>query len=319
MPTPHQLSNDIWDVADLLRGDYKQSDYGKVILPFTVLRRLDAVLEPTKAAVLAKLPDVQEKGAKVKDQLLKNAAGQPFYNTSRFTFSTLTDEPDHIADNLVHYVHSFSPGVREIFEYFAFPVQVNRLDKGGTEDLLFRVVQEFKRFDLHPARVDNHDMGGVFEELIRKFAEQSNETAGEHFTPREVIKLMVNLLFLEDRALLAEPGVVRTLYDPACGTGGMLSVAEDYLYDLNREGRLVLFGQEVNPESYAICKADMLIEGHDTRNVKFGNSFTTDELAGERFDYMISNPADSPPFATRVEPSGVEPLTSAVRLQRSTN
>jgi len=193
----------------------------------------------------------------------------------------------------MHYLNGFSANIREIFEYFSFADQVTRLDKA---DLLFKVVQEFSKVDLHPKDehhpngIDNHGMGTIFEELIRRFSEQSNETAGEHFTPREVIKLMVNLLFLEDREVLSKEGIVRTLYDPACGTGGMLSVSEEYLRDLNPQGRLEVFGQEINAEAYAICKSDMIIKGHNAANIKFGNSFTTDGLAGEKFDYMLSNP-----------------------------
>lgn len=283
----------IWPIAELLRGDYKRSDYGKVILPFTVLRRVDCILTPTKQAVLAAVPDAVSKGEKVADYLLNNKAKHSFHNRSPYDFQKLLAEPNQIAANLMHYLNGFSSNIREIFEYFLFADQIIRLDKA---DLLYKVVQEFSKVDLHPkdeqhpAGVDNHGMGTIFEELIRRFSEQSNETAGEHFTPREVIKLMVNLLFLEDREALSKEGIVRTLYDPACGTGGMLSVAEEYLRELNSQGRLEVFGQEINPEAYAICKSDMIIKGHNAANLKFGNSFTTDGLSGEKFDYMLSNP-----------------------------
>ena len=292
MANNHQLDI-IWPIAELLRGDYKRSDYGKVILPFTVLRRLDCILAPTKQAVLSAVPEAVSKGEKVTDYLLNNKAKQSFHNRSPFDFQRLLAEPNQIAANLMHYLNGFSANIREIFEYFSFADQVTRLDKA---DLLFKVVQEFSKVDLHPKDdlhpngIDNHGMGTIFEELIRRFSEQSNETAGEHFTPREVIKLMVNLLFLEDREALSKEGIVRTLYDPACGTGGMLSVSEEYLRDLNPQGRLEVFGQEINAEAYAICKSDMIIKGHNAANIKFGNSFTTDGLPGEKFDYMLSNP-----------------------------
>lgn len=278
----------IWEVADLLRGDYKQADYGKVILPFTVLRRLDCVLEPTKEKVLDyyenKLPTLKLSNP---EPLLNKMAGYAFHNTSKFTFQKLTEDPNNIAANLKNYINGFSANGREIIEYFNFNAHIDRLDES---DLLFMIVTEFAGFDLHPTTVSNIEMGYIFEELIRKFSELSNETAGEHFTPREVIKLMVNVLFLNDKASLTTPGIVKTIYDPACGTGGMLSVAEDYIRDLNPQAKPVVFGQELNPESYAICKSDMLIKGQTVSNIKFGNSFTTDGLAGEQFDYMLSNP-----------------------------
>lgn len=281
----------IWPIAELLRGDYKRSDYGKVILPFTVLRRLDCILAPTKADVLKALPAADARGEKVAEYTLNKIAKQPFHNRSPYNFAKLLDEPNQIAANLSHYINGFSANIREILEYFSFAEHINRLDNGnGKDDLLYKIVQEFNKVSLHPSYVDTHAMGNIFEELIRRFSEQSNETAGEHFTPREVIKLMVNLLFLQDRDLLSKEGIVRTLYDPACGTGGMLSIAEDYLRLLNSGGRLELFGQELNPESYAICKSDMLIKGHEAGNIKFGNSFTSDGLRGKQFDYMLSNP-----------------------------
>jgi type I restriction enzyme M protein len=284
-------ANLIWQVADLLRGDYKQSDYGKVILPLTVLRRLDCVLKPTKQKVLDYLPKIQEKSDSAKDLILNNIAKHNFHNRSKFDFEKLKAEPDKIAANLRNYINGFSASAREIIEYFNFDDQIERMDDPKA-DILFQVVKKFAEINL--SDMDSMEMGYVFEELIRRFAEQSNETAGEHFTPREVIKLMVNILFDADTAALTKEGIVKTLYDPACGTGGMLSVAEKHLCDekvgLNPKAKLEVFGQEINPESYAICKSDMLIKGQNPANIKFGNTFTVDGLENEKFDYMLSNP-----------------------------
>jgi type I restriction enzyme M protein len=281
------LSALIWSVADLLRGDYKQSEYGRVILPFTVLRRLDCVLEPTKRAVLAEF-DVKTKAGLNPDLFLLRKAKQSFYNTAELDLPTLVGDQDHIRQNLYTYVQAFSPAVRDIFERFDFFTQVERLAKAN---LLYLVTEKFANINLHPHEVDNAQMGLVFEELIRKFAEISNETAGEHFTPREVIRLMVNLIFIEDDDVLA-PGhaVVRTIYDPTAGTGGMLSVAAEHLLQHNPKARLTLFGQELNDESYAICKADMLIRGQDVANIVAGNTLSEDGHGGQKFDYMLSNP-----------------------------
>lgn len=280
------LSAFIWSVADLLRGDYKQSDYGKVILPFTVLRRLDCVLEATKPAVLAENAAKTAAGLNPEPFLLRKA-GQSFYNVSPLDMKKLMGDQDHIRENLYSYVQAFSPAVRDVFERFEFHTQVERLAKAG---LLYQVTEKFVRIDLHPEVVDNHQMGLVFEELIRKFAEISNETAGEHFTPREVIRLMVNLIFVEDDEVLSKPGVVRTIYDPTAGTGGMLSIAGEYLAEHNPGARLTVFGQELNPESYAICKADMLIKGQDVTSIAFGNTLSDDGHPAKQFDYMLSNP-----------------------------
>ena len=280
------LSSFIWSVADLLRGDYKQSEYGKVILPFTVLRRLDCVLEKTKKAVLAEYE--KRKQAKINPEpFLLKKAGQFFFNTSPLDMKKLVGDQDHIKENLNSYIHAFSPAVRDIFEAFEFHTQIDRLAKGG---LLYLVTEKFATIDLHPDSVSNAQMGAVFEELIRKFAEISNETAGEHFTPHEVIRLMVNLLFIEDDEALTKPGVVRSLYDPTAGTGGMLSIGGEHLAELNPDARLVMYGQELNPESYAICKADMLIKGQDIGNIIHGNTLSEDGLTGKHFDYMLSNP-----------------------------
>ncbi|TBO34444.1 SAM-dependent DNA methyltransferase [Aquabacterium lacunae] len=280
------LSAFIWSVADLLRGDYKQSDYGKVILPFTVLRRLDCVLEATKPAVLAEKEAKTKLGVNPEPFLLKKT-GLKFFNQSELDLPKLLGDPDNIAHNLFTYVQGFSADVRDIFDHFEFQAQVDRLAKAG---LLYQVAEKFAQIDLHPEAVSNMQMGLVFEELIRKFAEISNETAGEHFTPREVIRLMVNLIFVEDDEVLAKPGVVRTLYDPTAGTGGMLSVAGEYLAELNHQARLTVYGQELNPESHAICKADMLIKGQDVANIAFGNTLSDDGHPTMKFDYMLANP-----------------------------
>ena len=277
----------IWRVADLLRGDYKQSDYGKVILPMTVLRRLDCVLEPTKQKVLDYLPKVDSLKESAKDIALNKIAGFNFHNRSQFNFDKLIADPNNVSVNLRNYINGFSTSAREIIEYFNFDDQIDRMD-GPQADILFRVVKSFQEIDL--TDMDSMEMGYTFEELIRKFAEQSNETAGEHFTPREVIRLMVNVLFIEDKDILTQDGIVKTLYDPACGTGGMLSVGEQYVKELNPKAELKVFGQEINPESYAICKSDMLIKGQNPSNIKFGNTFTVDGLEDEKFDYMLSNP-----------------------------
>ena len=280
------LSSFLWSVADLLRGDYKQSEYGKVILPFTVLRRLDCVLESTKAAVLVE-KEKREKAGLNPDAFLLQKSGQLFYNTSPLDLKKLMGDQDHIGENLRAYLQAFSPAVRDIFESFEFHTQIDKLAKAG---LLYMVTEKFANIDLHPNIVSNAQMGAVFEELIRKFAELSNETAGEHFTPREVIRLMVNLLFIEDDKALTKPGIVRTIYDPTAGTGGMLSVAEEHLTSHNPDARLRMYGQELNPESYAICKADMLIKGQDIANNIFGNTLSNDGLPGQHFDYALSNP-----------------------------
>jgi type I restriction enzyme M protein len=276
----------IWSVADLLRGSYKQSEYGRVILPLTVIRRLDCVLGPTKAAVLeqaARLPASLEN----REPVLCASSGVPFYNTSKLDFPKLLDDPDNVAANLRSYIAGFSSVARDIVEKFDFDTQITRMDKAN---LLYLVVSKFAEVDLHPGTVSNLEMGYLYEELIRRFSELSNETAGEHFTPREVIRLMVNLLFIDDDALLTTPGIVKSLYDPACGTGGMLSVAEDHLRSLNPDARLAVFGQELNPETYAVCRSDMLIKGQDASNIAFGNSFSEDGHAGQRFDYLLANP-----------------------------
>jgi type I restriction enzyme M protein len=284
---PKNHANLIWSVADLLRGDYKQSEYGKVILPLTVIRRLDCVLEPTKAAVLDRYAQLASRIENL-EPVLQAVSGEQFYNTSPLTFTKLLDDPSTIADSLSLYVGGFSAAAKDVIDKFDFGIQIERLRRAN---LLYRVVGKFAEIDLHPDVVSNIEMGYLYEELIRKFSELSNETAGEHFTPREVIRLMVNLLFIaDDETILTKPGIVKTLYDPACGTGGMLSVAEDHLRDLNPQARLEVFGQELNAETYAICRSDMMLKGQDASHIAYGNSFSEDHHDGERFDYLLANP-----------------------------
>jgi type I restriction enzyme M protein len=276
----------IWSVADLLRGTYKQSDYGKVILPLVVIRRLDCVLEPTKEEVLKRAKSLKGRVENV-EPVLRAVAGQQFYNTSPLDFRRLLDDPNHIADNLRSYIGGFSDAARDVVEKFDFNTQITKLDNAN---LLYKIVARFADIDLHPEAVSNLEMGYLYEELIRRFSELSNETAGEHFTPREVIRLMVNLLFIEDEKALTKKGVVRTLFDPACGTGGMLTVAEDHLRSLNPDARLEVFGQELNDETYAVCRSDMMLKGQDASHIVAGNSFSDDGHKGSRFDYLLANP-----------------------------
>ena len=276
----------IWSVADLLRGDYKQSEYGKVILPLVIIRRLDCVLEPTKAAVLERKAELEGKIENL-EAVLKAVAGQQFFNTSKLSFTRLLEDPANVGDNLRAYIAGFSEAARDVIAKFDFQTQITRLER---VNLLYLVLGKFSEIDLHPNVVSNLEMGYLYEELVRRFSELSNETAGEHFTPREVIRLMVNLLFIEDSELLTKPGIVKTLYDPACGTGGMLSVAEDHLRKLNPQARLEVFGQELNDETYAICRSDMMLKGQDASRIYSGNSFDHDGLPAEHFDYMLANP-----------------------------
>ena len=275
----------LWSVADLLRGDFKQSQYGRIILPFTLLRRLECVLEATKPAVLEKYETVKAMPIEAQDKLLTHAAQLSFYNTSKMDLNRL-GETD-VASNLESYIQSFSPNAREIFEHFDF---FNTLDKLEEADLLYKVAKRFAKTDLHPNVINNYGMGLVFEELIRRFAESSNETAGEHFTPRDIVRLTTSLVFTNDDDALTQSGLVRSIYDPTAGTGGFLSSGMEYVLELNNKASLSAFGQELNPESYAICKADMLIKGQKVDNIKLGNTLSNDQLRTEKFDYMLSNP-----------------------------
>jgi single stranded DNA-binding protein len=252
-----------------------------------VLRRLDCVLEPTKAKVLETAARLEGKVANV-DPILCQVAGEQFYNTSPLDLRRLLDDPTRIADNLLAYIARFSPAARDVLDKFDFRTQVDRLDRA---DVLYLVVSRFCEIDLHPDVVSNLEMGYLYEELIRRFSELSNETAGEHFTPREVIRLMVNLLFIEDDRLLARPGVIKTLFDPACGTGGMLSVAEDHLRSLNPQARLEVFGQELNAETYAVCRSDMMLKGQDVSHIVWGNSFSE---ASDNQIVIVGNLVDDP-------------------------
>lgn len=285
--THTRLASFIWSVADLLRGDYKQSEYGKVILPFTVLRRLDCVLAPTKEAVLERKAKLAAQGVQNLDMLKRATGGLSFYNTSKLDFQSAVRDQDNVANNLKSYIGAFSENAREIFEAYEFTAQLGRLDGAG---LTYQVASKFAEIDLSPEAVDNHQMGYAFEELIRRFSEISNETAGEHFTPREVIELMVNLLLAPDEQDLTTPGVVRTVLDPACGTGGMLTAAEEFILKHNPQAKVVPHGQELNAESYAICKSDMMIKGENSSNIKLGNSFSHDKHYGKTFDYLLANP-----------------------------
>ncbi|WP_406729473.1 class I SAM-dependent DNA methyltransferase [Streptomyces sp. GD-15H] len=281
-----ELANHAWSVADLLRGDYRQHDYGKVILPFTVLRRLECVLEPTRDKVTETVARFAGQDIDT-DRFLRKASGHAFYNTSDLTLKKIAADSGHAAGNLQAYVGAFSENAREVLEKYEFAQQIKKLDGAN---LLYQVIGKFADLDLRPEVVSNHNMGYIFEELIRRFAEQSNETAGEHFTPREVIKLMVNLLVAPDADALSIPGVVRTVMDPACGTGGMLSAAEDHIKALNQDATVEVYGQELNPESWAICRSDLMIKGQDPENIRFGNSFSDDGHARRTFDYILANP-----------------------------
>ncbi len=291
--------NFIWTIAEILRGPYKKEEYGKVILPMAVLRRFDCVLAKTKEAVLAQYEKYKNLPQEARDEILNRIAGQNFSNVSKYDFAKLLSDADNIADNLRDYINGFSKTARDIIEYFDFDKQIEKMDRNN---LLYLVVKRFSEIDLHPETVSNIEMGYIFEELIRRFSEHAE--AGDHYTPREVIRLMVNLLFIEDNEILTKPGITQTLYDCCAGTGGMGSVAQEYLKELNPSANLVFFGQEINEESYAICKADMLIKGEDAKNIAFGNTLSQDAFPDMKFDYMITNP-----------PYGVEwkPAEKAVR------
>lgn len=277
----------IWAIADKLTGVYKPHEYGEVILPLTVIRRFDCILADTKDAVLAKYETV--KNLPMRDVLLRNASGKAFYNTSKFTFERLLDDPDNIEANFRDYLNGFSENVQDILEKFKFDGQITTMANKG---ILYIVIKEFTtpKANLHPDVISNLEMGYIFEEIIRRFSESHNEDAGQHYTPREVIQLMVNILFYDDNDMLSGNNVAKTIYDPACGTGGMLSVAEEHLHQLNASTELMAFGQELNDQTFAICKADMLIKGNNADFIKDGNTLSDDQFEGQTFDYILSNP-----------------------------
>jgi type I restriction enzyme M protein len=293
MPDHNYFANLIWQIADLLRGPYRPPQYERVMLPMTVLRRFDCVLAPTKARVLAE--HGRRQGGRLNDdaldRILNNAAGQRFHNHSPLDFEKLKGDPDHIAEHLVSYINGFSANVRTIFDFFEFDTEI---DKMREANILYLVVSKFCDVDLHPSMVPNEQMGLIFENLIRRFNELANETAGDHFTPREVIRLMVNILFINDDPLLATPGTVRKLLDPACGTGGMLAESQNYLREHHSAARLFVYGQDYNKRAFATAASDMLMKQVDHNgggdNVRFGDSFTDDQFVCETFDYFLTNP-----------------------------
>src|SRR5690349_4612755 len=297
MATDHNyFANLIWQIADLLRGPYRPPQYERVMLPLTVLRRFDCVLAPSKAKVLTELE--RSKGGKLQgdalDTKLNKAAGQRFHNHSPLDFEKLKGDPDNIDKHLVSYIKGFSTNVQRIFEYFEFEGEIEKMREAN---ILYLVVSKFADVDLHPSMVPNEQMGLIFENLIRRFNELANETAGDHFTPREVIRLMVNLLFIHDDKLLATAGTVRKLLDPACGTGGMLAEAQNYLREHHDAARLYVFGQDYNKRAYATAASDMLMKDVDqnggTDNIRFGDIFTNDQFTEapyDKFDYLLANP-----------------------------
>ncbi|MGX9931500.1 type I restriction-modification system subunit M [Virgibacillus salarius] len=291
----------IWSIAELLRGPYKPEDYGKVVLPMAVLRRLDSVLDSTKEEVLYKYKQFKDMPEESRDEILNRVSKQRFSNVSKYDFSKLLSDADNIADNLRDYINGFSKTARDIIEYFDFDKQIDKMERN---DLLYLVVKRFSEIDLHPSVVSNVEMGYIFEELIRRFSEHAE--AGDHFTPREVVRLMVNLLFLDDEDILTKQGITQTLYDSCAGTGGMGSVAQEYLKELNPTAELEFFAQEFNEESYAISKADVLIKGEEAKNIRFGNTLSNDAFSDMTFDYLITNP-----------PYGVEwkPAEKAVKAE----
>ena len=292
MPDHSYFANLIWQIADLLRGPYRPPQYERVMLPMTVLRRFDCVLAASKASVVT---EYRRRKARLEgpalEARLNRAAGQRFHNRSDFDFEKLKGDPDHVAEHLVSYIQGFSQNARDIFEFFEFEAEIERMREAN---ILYLVVSKFASVDLHPNTVPNAQMGLIFENLIRRFNELANETAGDHFTPRDVIRLMVSILFIEDDALLATPGTVRKLLDPACGTGGMLAEAQNYLWEHHGEARLFLYGQDYNKRAFATAASDVLMKQVDHNgtgdNVRFGDSLTDDAFDGETFDYFLTNP-----------------------------
>ena len=279
----------IWDLADLLRGPYKRNEYQKVILPFTVLKRFDSVLSDTKEDVLSAYNKYKGQFDNM-EHILTSTSKHDFYNYSKYDFKTLLEDPEHIEQNLLHYLDCYSKNVQDIFENFGLKTQITKLAK---HDLLYLLVRKFSesKVDLHPDKVSNHEMGTIFEELVRKFSEQSNEEAGDHFTPREVVELMTHLMFEAHKDEIKKENLIKTVYDPACGTGGMLTSSKNYITSVNKNMEVVLFGQELNPEIYAICKADMLMKGENSDNIKGPiSTLSHDQFPNNRFDYILSNP-----------------------------
>ncbi|MCX5811229.1 MAG: class I SAM-dependent DNA methyltransferase [Proteobacteria bacterium] len=292
MANHQEHANLIWQIADLLRGPYRPPQYERVMLPMTVLRRFDCVLAPTKDAVLKKYELIKEKHHDTAlESILDKAAGQRFHNHSPLTFEKLKGDPDNIEKHLVSYIKGFSNNVRTIFDYFEFEGEIEKMREAN---ILYLVVSKFCDVDLHPDKVPNEEMGLIFENLIRRFNELANETAGDHFTPREVIRLMVSVLFINDNELLATPGTVRKLLDPACGTGGMLAEAQNYLRNHHKEARLYVYGQDYNKRAFATAASDMLMKQVDHNgsgdNIRFGDSFTDDQFGDDKFDYFLTNP-----------------------------
>lgn len=277
----------IWSIADKLTGVYKPHEYGRVILPLTVIRRFDCVLAKNKAKVL----EVQQENLpdSLKERKLLKVSGYSFYNVSPFTFEKIVESPDGVTANFKNYLNGFSKNIRNIIEKFKFDSEIERMD---SKNILYIVLEAFTRekANFHPDKISNLEMGYVFEEIIRRFSEAYNEDAGQHYTPREVIKLMVNLLFMSDEKIINESDAIKTIYDPACGTGGMLSVAKEYIAEINPTIRLATFGQELNDETFAICQADTLIKGDDIENIKVGNTLSDDKFPDGNFDYILSNP-----------------------------
>jgi type I restriction enzyme M protein len=291
--------NFIWTIANLLRGPYRPAQYRRVMLPMTVLRRMDCVLEPTKDKVLKRYEQLKDTKVKNPEPILNRLAGQRFHNTSKYTFQKLVGDPDNVARNLANYIKGYSSEAREVFEYYSFEQEIAKLEESNR---LFLVVKEFAALDLHPERVSNVAMGYIFEELVRRFNEQANEEAGDHFTPREVIRLMVHLLYDTEDKLFNTPHLARTIYDPTCGTGGMLSVSEEYIREHAQDVHLELFGQEYNPEAYAICRSDMLIKGEEPNNIIYGDTLgdgkSGDGHPHKKFHYLLANP----PFGVEWKP-----------------
>ncbi len=284
----NEKANLIWAIADKLTGVYKPHEYGKVILPLMVIRRFDCILEERKQQVLKALEQINQVATSLREPFLKKASGYEFYNISQYTFLSLLNDSDNIEVNFKNYINGFSSNVIEVIEKFKFDIEIQTM---SDKNLLYIVIKEFTtpKADLHPDKISNLEMGYIFEELIRRFSESYNEDAGQHYTPREVIELMVNILFSNDDEILTKD-IAKTIYDPACGTGGMLSVAQDYLNQMNASAKLLPFGQEINDETFAICKADMLIKGNDAEQIKNGSTLSDDKFKSETFDYILSNP-----------------------------